>query len=170
MIFLILFISFLVLVNLIGLLFSRKVKIWAKRSYAVDSSTIFKEVIDFKQFVTWSPWSKKDPNMKQLFSEIQGQIGATYSWKGNKKVGVGSMKINEFKENESVFIDVQFGHQQSKISFEITKKEEKTDLKWSMEMDLGPIPVVRLFTKVISNKILTDFNEGLGNLAKKLNA
>lgn len=165
----IVFLSFILLINLVGLLYSRKVRIWSKKEIESPSSEVFSLILDFNEFVKWSPWSDKDPNISQKFSEKQGEIGSYYSWKGNRKVGMGKMTLTEFESNSTIKMDVAFGRNPiSKVAFDFVEENGKTTVTWSMEMDLGPIPASRLMSGIISKAILNDFNQGLQNLKTKL--
>jgi carbon monoxide dehydrogenase subunit G len=50
---------------------------------------------DFRTWPVWSPWEKKDPNLKRTFSGSASGVGAVYAWEGNKNVGSGRMEILE---------------------------------------------------------------------------
>ena len=41
----------------------------------------------------WSPWKKRDPDMKQSFEGTDGEVGFVSRWDGNKEVGKGSQTI-----------------------------------------------------------------------------
>lgn len=72
-------------------------------TYHVERSTkieapaeiIFASVNDFRAFSEWSPWEKRDPNMKRTISTPSAGVGATYAWEGNKEVGKGKMTLTE---------------------------------------------------------------------------
>lgn len=157
--------SFILLLNLIGLLYSRKIRIWSKKEIDCSASVVYPLISDFNEFVKWSPWTDKDPKMSQKFSENQNEIGSFYSWKGNRQVGMGKMTITELNPNSLLKMDVAFGRNPlSKVTFDSIEENGKTTITWSMEMDLGPIPVSRLLSGIISKAILKDFNQGLINL------
>src|SRR5688500_3494299 len=56
---------------------------------------VFAVLGDYKTFPQWSPWQKRDPNMKTTMSNPSSGVGATYAWEGNKDVGKGKMTITE---------------------------------------------------------------------------
>uniref|UniRef100_UPI0037C8D0B9 SRPBCC family protein n=1 Tax=Prosthecobacter sp. TaxID=1965333 RepID=UPI0037C8D0B9 len=62
--------------------------------------TVFKIVNDFRQWDSWSPWSKIDPNMKKSLEGPPEGVGAIYKWSGNNEVGEGSTTLVESKPNE----------------------------------------------------------------------
>jgi hypothetical protein len=60
----------------------------APKHYEVNRSIIvnkpLKEVFNYLKYVKnqdhWSPWKKKDPNMKQTFFGIDGEVGFISKW------------------------------------------------------------------------------------------
>src|SRR5690349_1418950 len=56
---------------------------------------IFPLMNDFQSFGSWSPYEKRDPEMKRSYSGPQSGKGAVYAWDGNKNVGSGRMEILE---------------------------------------------------------------------------
>ncbi len=65
------------------------------------ASAIFPYVNNMKNFTTWSPWSKMDPEAKQTFEGAEAGIGAKMSWSG-EKTGKGTQWIETSVENVSV--------------------------------------------------------------------
>jgi hypothetical protein len=70
-----------------------------ERSTKVEApaEVVFATVSDFKTFNEWSPWAKRDPNMKLTVSTPSTGVGATYAWEGNKEVGKGRMTFTEHR-------------------------------------------------------------------------
>ena len=64
-------------------------------SIKAPSEKIFPLINDFRRWSAWSPYEKKDPNMKRSFGASAEGTGATYSWDGNGNVGQGRMQITE---------------------------------------------------------------------------
>ncbi|HEX9827280.1 MAG TPA: polyketide cyclase, partial [Flavobacteriaceae bacterium] len=66
----------------------------APKNYEVNRSIIvnkpLSEVFDYLKYIKnqddWSPWKKKDPNMKQFFEGTDGEIGFISKWEGDKAV------------------------------------------------------------------------------------
>ncbi len=71
---------------------------------------IFPLISDFHQWGSWSPWEKKDPEMKRSFSGPQSGKGAIYGWEGNKNVGSGRMEILEASPPSKILIQARFLH------------------------------------------------------------
>ena len=69
---------------------------------------IFPLINDLRAWSAWSPYEKKDPNMKRTFGAVTAGKGATYAWDGDKNVGQGRMEIIESAQPSKAVIDLQF--------------------------------------------------------------
>lgn len=69
---------------------------------------IFALINDFRRWVAWSPWEKKDPTMKRTFGATTSGKGAVYAWEGNKDVGQGRIEIAESVPPSKVAIKLDF--------------------------------------------------------------
>lgn len=124
----------------------------------------------FSNFDRWSPWSKMDPDMKVEISGNDGEKGATYYWKGNDKVGEGTMEITDINENE---IDILLTFKEpfeaeSPTSYKLTDENGKTNVSWSMKGSMSyPWNFFMLFMDM-EEAIGKDFENGLENLKKEL--
>jgi len=74
------------------------------RSIIIDKpkEIVFPYLRMIKKQDHWSPWKKKDPNMKQTFTGTDGEVGFKASWIGNKEVGEGSQTITAIVENQQI--------------------------------------------------------------------
>jgi uncharacterized protein YndB with AHSA1/START domain len=68
----------------------------------------FELVNDFRAWPTWSPWEKKDPQMKRTLGGPPGGVGASYAWAGDKNVGEGRMTIDRSERPSLVGINLEF--------------------------------------------------------------
>src|SRR5260221_572448 len=62
-------------------------------TYAAPSAAVFAQVNELKKWEAWSPWAKRDPQMKQTYDGPAAGPGSTTYWTGNKDVGEGRMTI-----------------------------------------------------------------------------
>jgi len=128
---------------------------------------IFALVNDLHGWGAWSPYEKKDPDMKRTFGGAALGKGAIYQWDGNKNVGSGSMEIIESAPPSKIVIKLDFlkpfeGH--NTAEFTMDPKADNTTVTWAM---YGPssymFKVMGIFMdmdKLIGN----DFAAGLANL------
>ncbi|MCA0153687.1 SRPBCC family protein [Winogradskyella vincentii] len=81
-------------------------------SRSVQVNKPLEEVFNYIKYVKkqndWSPWKKKDPNMKQEFEGTDGEVGFISRWEGNKEVGTGEQEITRVVENETLESQLRF--------------------------------------------------------------
>jgi uncharacterized protein YndB with AHSA1/START domain len=128
---------------------------------------IFPLMNDFRSFSTWSPYEKRDPQMKRSYSGSASGKGAIYAWDGNKNVGSGRMEILESTPPESVSIKLDFSRPfeaHNRVQFTLEPRGGSTTVGWAME---GPVPFVAKIMHVFINMdriVGGDFESGLANL------
>ncbi|MRH99919.1 polyketide cyclase [Kriegella sp. EG-1] len=81
-------------------------------SRSIEVSRPKQEVFDYlrslKKMDEWSPWAKKDPNMKKTFTGIDGEVGCISHWVGNKEVGEGEQEIKKIVNGERIDSELRF--------------------------------------------------------------
>jgi hypothetical protein len=139
------------------------------RSIAIKAppDKIFAMIDDLHAWGAWSPYEKKDPDMKRVFSGAAAGKGAAYAWDGNKNVGAGRMEIVEATPPSKIAIELDFvkpfeGHNMAE--FTMVPQGDNTTVTWRM---YGPSPYVAKvmgtffdMDKMIGN----DFAAGLASL------
>ena len=149
---------------------------WFKpKTFRVERSTVinappekvYKNVADFRNWLSWSPWEGLDPDLKRTYAGADEGLGAIYSWEGNKKVGAGRMELTEANPKTGVSLNLDFFRpfKASNIT-DITFAPEGngTRVNWAM---YGPHPfVMRLMTVFVSMDKMVggDFERGLAKL------
>ena len=155
---------------IIGLFSPKQIHLSVDREISADADQIFVQIADFENFVTWNPWSLKDPNMHNEFEGERMSYGAIYLWKGNRQVGNGSMEITHLEANERIEMELRFGPgRPAKATFQLNKKENATQVIWSLDSNLGSNPFTRVVGRMMEKVIRKDYTLGLERLAKKLN-
>ena len=140
-----------------------------ERSILIEASEkdIFPYLNNLKLFVDrWSPWTDKDPNAIHEYNDIPEGVGAFYSWKGEpKKVGEGSMRIEESEANSFVKILLNFkGRGAAYAKWTISRKGESSEVKWNFESDNGMNPIGRIFGRFMDKFLGPDYEKGLNKL------
>jgi len=138
-------------------------------SIKAPSDKIFPLINDFHQWVTWSPYEKKDPAMKRTYSGAESGKGAVYAWDGNNNVGSGRMEILDTSVPSKIVIKLDFfkpfeGH--NTAEFTMLPQGDATNLVWLMH---GPAPFMSKLMQVfmnVDNMVGKDFEVGLANLKK----
>jgi hypothetical protein len=130
---------------------------------------VWPEVSSLRSFVTWSPWSDKDPSMKQEFSGPDGEVGSVYTWSGNRSVGSGKMEITVIEPASLVVLSLNFGNRgNARSAFVLQDLGDSTKVTWSFGSDMGN-PLMRgLMSGMIARFIRKDYSQGLANLKNKL--
>lgn len=140
-----------------------------QRSISVQAppEKIFALLNDFHQSVSWSPYEKKDPAMKRVFSGPESGKGAIYSFEGNKEVGKGRLTITETTPSSKIVIALDFeepfeGH--NIVEYTLDARGGSTDVTWAMHGQQPYIgKVISLFIDC-DTMIGKDFEVGLANL------
>ena len=70
-------------------------------------------VFDFLRYLKnmkkYSSWAEMDPNMKESFSGVDGQVGFIGAWNSDHKdVGVGEQEITKITPGERIDFDLRF--------------------------------------------------------------
>jgi len=136
-------------------------------SFAAPAPVVFAQVNELRKWEAWSPWAKKDPQMKQSYEGPAAGAGAVTSWVGNKDVGEGRMSIVESRPAELVRFKLEFFKPFAATnSAEFTFKEQggRTAVSWSMSGRNNfvgkAMSVVFDFDKMIG----ADFEAGLASM------
>jgi hypothetical protein len=151
---------------LIGGLFMEK-KYELEKSIAIKASkeVVWQNISQFSNFAKWSPWSELDPNMTTQISGNDGNVGAKYSWEGNKDVGKGSMTYKSLHPQDDVQIGLQFLEPMESNADVIIKINDASDgtqtVTWAFETEF-PYPFNALVPFMGMDKSLgADFERGL---------
>ena len=136
-------------------------------TYAAPAAAVFAQVNELRKWEAWSPWAKKDPQMKQDNQGPPAGTGAVTSWQGNKDVGEGRMTIVESRPNELIRFKLEFlkpFNATNSAEFSFKEQGGRTEVSWSMSGQNNFIGkamgVVFDFDKMIGG----DFEAGLANL------
>lgn len=108
-----------------------------RRSRIIDANpaVVYNNIIDFKNWESWSPWIEKDPETKIILGEQTKGIGGVYNWVDSK--ATGSIKTLETSPNESITQEMQYdNHSPSSINWNFkTSQKGKTEVTWTMKSD-----------------------------------
>lgn len=121
----------------------------------------------------WSPWARKDPNMELSFTGVDGEVGATSHWNGNKDVGEGEQEITRIVEGERIEQDLRFlkpYKSQSDCYMNLEKLDvNRSKVTWGFTgKNKFPMSIMMLFMSM-DKMVGKDFEAGLENLKTNLN-
>ena len=139
------------------------------RSASINASPakVHAIVNNMRRWNDWSPWAKRDPQMKTTFKGPESGVGAAQSWEGNKEVGSGKMTITKSVPAQLVDFQLEFfkpfkGVNQVEFSF---KPEGKgTLVSWTMSGKYNFISKAICLFVSMDKMIGGDFENGLAGL------
>jgi uncharacterized protein YndB with AHSA1/START domain len=120
-----------------------------------------------KGFNTWDPFSKADKNVVITYSGATGEVGESYHWKGNDKVGEGEQTVTEVAPNEKLTTKLHFikpFEGDAKGTFILTPDGNGTKVTWMMDNELNTM--MKIMKPMMDMNIKKTFDGGLGDLKK----
>lgn len=122
-------------------------------------------VADLHYYSAWNPWQQSDPSVKSSITGSPGIPGHLYEWRG-KKVGVGSLRLNNMDERH-IHFDLTFlkpwkSKAKDNWLFE-PWGEGETKITWQNSGEL-PWPIARLMGPMVNKNLNIQFDKGLSNL------
>ena len=144
-------------------------------SYRVERSTtivapasvVFAQLEDFKLWPAWSPWEKKDPQMKKTFDGPAKSIGSSYAWEGNKDVGKGRMSIVASEPPTHIGFKLEFIEPFSAVAstgFTLASETGKTIVSWAMDGTNNFVGKIFSVFMDMDKVVGRDFESGLASL------
>lgn len=134
---------------------------------AAPPAAIFAKVNDLREFNTWSPFAKMDPNAKFAYEGPASGVGAKNTWDGNQDLGAGSMTITTSEPARRVGMQLDFIRPfagTNQVEFTLEPAEQGTKVTWNMEAKNGfmakAVGLVMDCEKMCGN----EFEKGLANL------
>ena len=133
---------------------------------AAPAEKIFSMINDIREFDTWNPYSRKDPQMKSSNSGPASGPGARSDFDG-KKAGTGSLEIVQATLPSEVKMRLNMTAPfkgDNTVIFTLAPQGNATQTTWAME---GFAPFVARFMGVIFNMdkmVGADFEAGLASL------
>ncbi len=131
---------------------------------------VFSLVGNLQGWDEWSPWAEMDPNMTKTYGGEQGEVGSSYHWTGNRKVGEGQMTLTSVTPDERVEIDLRFikpFKSENVTELVLAPVGDATSVTWRMT---GPntlmTKVMALIGKNMDKMVGPDFEKGLSQLKR----
>jgi hypothetical protein len=158
-------------VALLALVATRPAGFRVERSVVIEESPValYTAVADFRTWERWSPWARLDPAQKTTFGGTATQVGATYDWAGNDKVGSGRMTVTEVHPPRQVKIKLEFikpWPSTSETVFDLYAEKGGTRVVWTMRGDLDFMGKAMSLVSDMDKLIGPDFERGLATLKK----
>lgn len=138
-------------------------------TFAAPPGEVFAQVNELKRWNAWSPWAKKDPNMKQSYAGPAAGEGAVSTWAGNQEVGEGRMTIVESKPNALVRFKLEFFKPFAATNsavFEFTPEGRATRVTWTMNGQNNFIGKAMCLVFDMDKMVGGDFEAGLAGIRR----
>jgi uncharacterized protein YndB with AHSA1/START domain len=138
---------------------------------AAPPEAVFAKVNDFHAWPEWSPWEKKDPDMKRTHGGASAGVGSTYAWAGDMNVGEGRMTIERGERPSLIEIKLEFFKPfrgTNKATFTFTPADQGTKVLWVMDGRYNFVSKGMAMVMDMDKMIGNDFEAGLA--AMKANA
>jgi hypothetical protein len=136
---------------------------------AAPAPAVFVHVNELRKWQAWSPWAKKDPQMKQSYEGPPAGTGAVTSWVGNKDVGEGRMTIVESRPGELIRFKLEFLEPFAATnSAEFTFQPEGggTRVTWTMQGQSNFIGKALHLAFDFDKMVGADFEQGLAGIKR----
>ncbi|MFD2162195.1 SRPBCC family protein [Paradesertivirga mongoliensis] len=137
------------------------------RSVAINApdSVVYKNVADFNNFLKWNPWSKMEPEAKEVISGPVSQPGHMYTWDG-EKTGQGQMTIERTEPYKLIDFELKFikpfeSLADTKFSFEPAANQ--TTVSWTMQGN-NNTTMEKWMSLMMDGMLGKDFESGLKSL------
>lgn len=114
----------------------------------------------------WSPWTRRDPNMKTTYAGVCCEPGSSYSWESEKdSVGKGIMTFNKFS-GDSVLMTLNFDNTGDTKVYYIAKStnKEAVNVTWGMQFEIGFFGRAPMLFMSFDKMIGPDYEAGLKTL------
>jgi carbon monoxide dehydrogenase subunit G len=128
---------------------------------------IFPLINDMRTWIAWSPFEKKDPDMKRIYSGAESGKGSFYEWDGDRNIGRGRLEIADTAPPSKVVVNMHFikpFEAHNVAEFTLEPHGETTTVTWAMH---GPVPYFAKIIHVFLNMdtmVGKEFEAGLENL------
>jgi len=128
---------------------------------------IYPLLVDLRRSVEWSPYEKKDPDMKRVYRGAESGKGAIYEWDGDSNVGAGTLEIADVSPPTKVVLKLNMVRPfmaNNTVEYTLAPNGDGTTMAWDMH---GPNPYLAKVMQVffdVDKMVGKDFEEGLANL------
>lgn len=161
-----------ILVLLLALIAPKNYNVFRSIEIARPKAEVFDHLKYLKKQDEWSPWARKDPNMKKSFTGTDGEVGCISHWAGNKDVGEGEQEITNIIPGERIEGELRFlkpWKSTSDCYLDVDDGSDgKTKVTWGFSgKNKFPMSIMMLFMSM-DKMVGKDFEEGLATLKSQM--
>lgn len=106
-----------------------------RREAVIDAPPrkVFAAINNLRNWESWSPWAKLDPNAETRYEGPGAGPGAAFEWSGDKKIGAGRMTIVDSQPGARVALDLDMRKPftaTSNVTFVLSPDGEANEDRW----------------------------------------
>lgn len=145
-----------------------------KRSILINAerTDIWDNLVKFKNNNKFSPWYELDTAAKYTFGGTDGEVGCTYKWEGNDKVGAGTQTRVSQKEPDEIVNKINFTKPMEDVStsrFLLSDSAGATMVTWTLEGEQGFFSRAMMFLMGGMDKMIgPDYEKGLKKIKRSM--
>lgn len=165
--FLFVLVGLFAVITIIGLFIPSSVKISRGVIINADSSLVYNDLKDVKNWSAWMPWVTTDSGALVQLSQVTDQPGAFFRWKGVKINSAGTITIQAHEQDQLKLLYELQDMNHAEGGFRIRKTgtgSNVTEVLWFMEYKLKWYPWERFYGIFADHIIGTAFEKGLEQL------
>lgn len=160
--FLFVLVGMFAVITIIGLLIPSSVKISRGVIVNADSSKVYNELSDVKDWNKWLPWITADSGAVVQTSAVTNAPGAYFKWKGIKLSSAGTLTLQSVKPDEVLVLHEIKDMNTSEGGFRIRSiSSNTTEVLWYMEYKLKWYPWERFYGIFLDKIVGSAFEQGL---------
>lgn len=140
------------------------------RSVQIDATpeAIWPYVVDIQKHTEWSPWAKRDPEMKNEYLGTMGEVGSLNKWEGPES-GVGEQEVTAIDPYKSVETDLRFKEpmeSESDAYINLEPNQRGTEVTWGFkgENNFVARAMFTIMSIDLDEAVGKDYEEGLAML------
>lgn len=144
-----------------------ELRVERQASIAAPPMVVYGLINNLQRFSEWSPWQKRDPDMTAAFEGPASGVGSSYSWRGNRNVGVGRLTITESQADARVGMRLEFQEPfvaTNQVEFTLAPAAEGTQVRWAMTGENDLMSKVLAVFIDMDQMVGADFETGLASL------
>ncbi len=131
---------------------------------AAPTDRVFALVADQRQWARWSVWTRRDPQMKQVYLGPQAAVGARWSWRSATE-GSGSMEWTAVETGKRIGYTLRIdGQSPAHGEILFAPMAGGTRVTWTIAGQAGANPFLRWFGLFFDRAVGPDFETGLAQL------
>ena len=137
----------------------------------VPPEKAFDYLRSLKNFESWSPWGKRDPDMQRGIRGTDGELGSVAWWKGNKQVGEGEQEVVKLESPTHIGMELRFlkpFKATNEAWFKLASVANGTKVSWGFHAVFKPPMNIMMMFMNMDKAIGKDYEEGLASLKKTL--